>query len=143
MENNDINIGENPTNKRHNTILPYLISIAGSLIAIAANFITYLTSRHFFYSYKYSIVETFIDTINDPKAWLPSLADQIVFGILAAGVILSILLVIFVLAKKMTAAIVFTVLACLPFLMLNSAWIHYAGFAITLVGAVWYKIADR
>lgn len=128
---------------RSRTAIPYIVALVGGIIGVAANFLRYLTASGWFYTRTYSILEMILECIDDPQCNLVGTEVKIVFGLILAGVIFAILALLFVILKKMTPVIVFSILACLPFLMLGQAWVHYIGYLVSVVGAIWYKTAKR
>lgn len=141
--NEDAKVNENKITPVPKTTLPYLIAVVGAVIGVAGHFIKYLTASNLFFSRKVSVFQMIAETIDDPQNMIGSVLDKIVFGIVIAGITFTLFAVLFALLKKMKAAIVFSVLAFLPFLLIGNAWIHYAGFALTIVGAIWYLIARK
>ena len=131
------------TSAASNLLIPYIIAIIGSVLAVVANFIQYITASSTFWTWKTSVFELIVKTIESPETALAGTGDKIIFGMIVAGIGFSLLALVFVLTKKMKTAIVFTVLAVLPFLIINNAWIHLVGFGLTVVGAVWFLIAKR
>lgn len=125
------------------TLLPYIITVAGSVIGVAGSFVKYITASNAIFSWKMSIFQMIVESIDKPEVNLSGVGDKIIFGIIVAGVAFSVLSILFALLKKMKSAIVFAVLAFLPFLMLEKAWIHYIGFALTIIGAIWYLVAKK
>ena len=129
--------------QKTSALIAWGVALAGAVIGFAANFIKYLTSSNFFFVWKVSIIELILKSFDDPETMLGTAGDKIVFAIILIGIITSLLLLLFALLRKMTAVIVFAIVSCLPVLMIGDAWIHYAGFLLALVGAIWYKIATR
>ena len=121
---------------------PYVLMVAGSLVGFAANFTKYMTSSSFFFTRKVSIFQLLVETMDDPAQALATTGDKVAFGILIAGIVFSALAVLCAILKKPKGAITFTVLALLPVLMHGKAWIHYIGFAMTIIGAIWYLITS-
>ncbi len=137
------NTNQKKTSIARNPQIPFVVAIIGSVIGIAASFIKYLTLSNGFLSRKTSVFQIILESLNNPRQMLAGTGDKIVFGLVVAGFVFSILSAVFVLTKKMKTAIIFTILALLPILMLNNMWIHWIGFGLTIVGAVWYMIAKK
>ena len=131
------------TSAASNLLIPYIIAIIGSVLAVVANFIQYITASSTFWTWKTSVFELIVKTIESPETALAGTGDKIIFGLIVAGIVFSLLAVLLVLTKKMKSAIVFAVLASLPFLSIHNAWIHLVGIGLTVVGAIWYLIAKR
>ena len=123
------------------TLIPYIVALCGSILAVAANFIKYIKVSGLFTSEITSIFKLIKDTLDNSDEMLVGVEDKIAMGALIAAIIFSLLVVLFVAIRKMIPAIIFAVLAFLPLLIPGSAYIHYIGLAIALVGAIWYKIA--
>ena len=124
-------------------LIPYILTIAGTVIAVIAHFIKYLKASSGLFTWTISVFSEIMETFKNPSAYIPTGADTAVFVFLIAGVPFSLIALILALTKKMTGVIVFAILAVLPFLMMGNAWIHYAGALVAIVGAAWYRIADR
>lgn len=139
MADNEVSSNQN-FNGDHNMRLPYMIALIGAVIGVVANFIKYLTVSNIFFTWKDSIINLIIKSINDPENNLGSRGDKIIFGIVVVGVICSIIAMLFVLSRKMTKAIVFSILSVMLLFMFHGAYIHYAGAILTIIGAVWYNI---
>lgn len=132
-----------PQNKPLTSLIPYIVTIVGSVIAIAANFIQYVTISNWLFSRKISIFSLITESLNDPDNMLQGTGDKVFFYAIIAGIGLSIMTALFAVLKRMKATIAFAVIASLPFLIMSKAYIHYAGFAITVIGAIWYLIVNR
>ncbi len=124
-------------------LIPYILAVAGTVIAVIAHFIKYLKASSGLFTWTVSVFSEIMETFKNPSAYIPTGADTAVFVFLIAGVLFSVIALLCALTKKMTGVIVFAILGCLPFLMMGNAWIHYAGALIAIAGAVWYKFADR
>ena len=122
------------------TTIPYILALGGSVIGVAANFIKYLKISSFFFTRKVSIVSLIIETLDNTETALATTGDKVMFGMIIAGVVFSVIALIMALTGKMNSVITFSVLACLPFFTTGRAWIHYAGFATAIVGAAWHQI---
>ena len=134
-------MSEQRTGKDIRDYAPYIVMVAGSIIRFAANFTKYLTANGFFFSRKVSIFQLIVETIDDPARALATTGDKVAFGIIIAGAVFSAIAVLCAIFRKPRGAITFSVLALLPFLMIGKAWFHYAGFGLTIVGAIWYLMA--
>lgn len=126
--------------KGMNTLIPYLVALFGSVLAVAANFIPYMEISYYFSSEKMSLFDLIRDSLGNSEQMLGTTEDQIAFGAILAAIIFNLLVVLFVGIKKMVPAIVFTVLTVLPLLLPKTAYIHYIGLAIALIGIIWYMI---
>ena len=120
--------------------ISYALAVAGAILGLVAHFINYITLSGFFFSRKTSIVGLIIETFDHPY-YVKGVSDKIVLGMYVASICFSFLTLITVSAKKMSAAIVFAVIAVSPFLMIGTAYVHYAASIITVIGSAWYKIA--
>ena len=124
-------------------LIPYILTIAGTVIAVIAHFIKYLKTSAGLFTWTVSAFSEILETIKNPSGYLPTGADTAVFVFLIVAIVCSLIALILALTKKMTGVIVFAILAVLPFLMMGNAWIHYAGSLVAIVGAAWYKIAEK
>ena len=128
---------------KNSIIIPYIVAVIGAVLGVTANFINYVILRGLFFSSKTSVIKLIIDVLNDPESELTNANEKIIFAILIASIIFSMLALLFALIKKMIPTIVFAILAVVAMLMNGSAWIHYAACFITIVGAIWYMIAKH
>ncbi len=127
---------------RSSVLLPFIVAITGSIVGIAANFIKYVPTTKNSYSWETSFFTIIAEANNNPETHIPDDAYKLLFGIIVVGICLSVLSVLFVLLRKMKVAIVFSILTFLLFL-LEKAWIHYIGFALVIIGIIWYMIVDK
>ena len=95
---------------------------------------------YFFFSRKVSISSLLLEILNDLDKNLRGAGDIVLTAAIVAAVVFSLLVVLFTGIRKMIPAIVFIVLASLPFLMINGAYIHLIGLAVSLAGAIWYLV---
>ena len=126
--------------KGMNPLIPHLIALGGAVLVAIADFIPYLEISNVFFSRKVSLFSLVTETLDDTDRMLGGTGDKVVFALIIASMVFSLLTILFAGLKKMIPVIVFTILAALPMLMIGNAFIHYIGFVIAIAGAIWYKI---
>ena len=137
------NLMDNRQKKAIRGLVPYGITVGGAALTIVADFIRYLTLSSLFFTRKTSLFHLIMECVNYPETALKTTEDKVVLAILLVGVAASLLALIFALAKKMKAVIVFSIILSIPFLLIGDAWVHHIGIILSLIGAIWFLVINR
>lgn len=122
---------------------PYITMLVGAIVNIGAYFLKYLWGMNGIWDVRFSVASAMKDYYDAYKDNTLPESDKTMFYLLVAAFTCAVLSLITGLIRLSVITIILSIVSITPFLLRGDCFLHYCGIALTVFGAILFRMARK